>query len=131
MRVSKKDAAIQEKKAFIRETLHRIEDKECEGAEAEKERGRIEKKRQKERAKGDKTKALEDELGASVKELARLSTQAELMEGTISEEEKKAKTFEQALVDVSLLKEVKGVLQPADGPYSASYLLGVPEESSQ
>lgn len=58
-------------------------------------------------------KALEDELGVSVKELARLSTQAEIMEGTIAEEEKKAKTLEHALVDVSSL-EVMSRLQLMD-----------------
>ncbi|KAF8337439.1 condensin complex subunit SMC2 [Cantharellus anzutake] len=74
-RVSRKDTAIREKKTLIQEAQHETEVKEREGAEAEKERARRQ--------------------GAST-----TGTQAELMEGTITEEEKKVNSLEQALVDL-------------------------------
>lgn len=101
-RVKRKEAAVVEKKNAMEEARLDIEERQKEGVEAEKECARIEKKRDKELAKGGKLKALEEELSNFVKELTKLATQAEIKEGTITDEGKKVDGLQRALEQVSI-----------------------------
>lgn len=100
-RVKKREAAVTEKKASVETIRGEKKSREEESKEAEKEKLRIEKKRDKELQKGGVLKALEEEVKNVEKELARLSTQAEIQQGVIDEDEKKVKAVEENSVKVS------------------------------
>ena len=77
-----------------------IKELERQMQEAEKQKNSVEKRRDKEIEKGGRLRALEAEVESGEKELARFSTQVEIKQSSIVDEQKKVSSLEANLEEV-------------------------------
>ncbi|KAF8885194.1 condensin complex subunit SMC2 [Infundibulicybe gibba] len=99
-RVQKKQDEIEEKKREEGQLKDQKKKAAREGEAAEQDVEDVVKKREAEMSKGGKLKKLEEEVGDLGKKLVKVKTQAEIMEGTIRDDESKVKELQDELQEL-------------------------------